>query len=82
MRCMRGAVRVDDGTDIRILPGIAQWDADRPDVMRGEETQLLGVLDPGFSGLVCIPGTALAWVQAHGVRRLVGQVVTKNENNT
>src|SRR5215210_6167504 len=32
-----GAVRVDAGTDIRILPGIAQARADRPDVMRGEE---------------------------------------------
>jgi 2-dehydro-3-deoxygalactonokinase len=57
-----GAVRVDAGTDIRILPGIAQRRADRPDVMRGEETQLLGMLDPGFTGLVCIPGTHSKWV--------------------
>src|SRR6476660_7181677 len=57
-----GAVRVDDGADIRILPGIAQAGADRPDVMRGEETQLLGMLDPGFTGLVCIPGTHSKWV--------------------
>src|SRR4029077_3937050 len=51
-----GAVHVDAGqdfgaNDIRILPGIAQARADRPDVMRGEETQLLGTLDPGFTGL-------------------------------
>jgi hypothetical protein len=25
--------------------------------MRGEETQLLGVTEPDFTGLVCIPGT-------------------------
>ena len=58
-----GAVRVDAGADIRILPGIAQARADRPDVMRGEETQLLGVLDPGFAGLVCIPGTHSKWIR-------------------
>ena len=58
-----GAVRVDAGSDIRILPGIAQARADRPDVMRGEETQLLGMIDPAFSGLVCIPGTHSKWVK-------------------
>jgi 2-dehydro-3-deoxygalactonokinase len=51
------------GSDIRILPGIAQARADRPDVMRGEETQLLGMIDPAFSGLVCIPGTHSKWVK-------------------
>src|SRR5262249_34773842 len=30
--------------DIRILPGIAQRDRQAPDVMRGEETQLIGAL--------------------------------------
>ena len=52
-----GALRIDAPGDIRILPGIAQSWPDRPDVMRGEETQLLGVTEPGFTGLVCIPGT-------------------------
>ncbi|HKU07750.1 MAG TPA: 2-dehydro-3-deoxygalactonokinase, partial [Bradyrhizobium sp.] len=33
-----GAIRLDAGSDIRILPGIAQARGDRPDVMRGEET--------------------------------------------
>jgi 2-dehydro-3-deoxygalactonokinase len=63
-----GAVRVDGGqeigkNDIRILPGIAQARADRPDVMRGEETQLLGMLEPDFTGLVCIPGTHSKWIR-------------------
>lgn len=63
-----GAVHVDGGqeignADIRILPGIAQARADHPDVMRGEETQLLGILAPGFTGLVCIPGTHGKWVR-------------------
>ena len=38
----RGSTR-----DVRILPGIAQRNPDAPDVMRGEETQLLGALGPG-----------------------------------
>jgi 2-dehydro-3-deoxygalactonokinase len=58
-----GAVRIDAATDIRILPGVAQARADRPDVMRGEETQLLGVTESDFTGLVCIPGTHSKWVR-------------------
>ncbi|MEH2531088.1 2-keto-3-deoxy-galactonokinase [Bradyrhizobium sp. AZCC 1614] len=44
--------------DIRILPGIAQRDPKAPDVMRGEETQLLGALgvDAADDALVCMPG--------------------------
>lgn len=58
-----GAIRIDAPGDIRILPGIAQARADRPDVMRGEETQLLGVTEPDFTGLVCIPGTHSKWIR-------------------
>jgi 2-dehydro-3-deoxygalactonokinase len=63
-----GALRVDAPGDIRILPGIAQARADRPDVMRGEETQLLGVTEPDFTGLVCIPGTHSKWVSIEAGR--------------
>ena len=51
--------------DIRILPGIAQRDARAPDVMRGEETQLLGALGLDAAGetLVCMPGTHSKWVR-------------------
>jgi 2-dehydro-3-deoxygalactonokinase len=59
----QGAIRIDTQGDVRILPGLAQASADRPDVMRGEETQLLGVTEPGFTGLVCIPGTHSKWVR-------------------
>jgi 2-dehydro-3-deoxygalactonokinase len=58
-----GAIRIDAPRDIRILPGVAQARSDRPDVMRGEETQLLGVTEPDFTGLVCIPGTHSKWVR-------------------
>src|SRR5262249_45633458 len=58
-----GAVRIAADGDVRILPGITQSNAEHPDVMRGEETQLLGVTEPDFSGLVCIPGTHSKWVR-------------------
>jgi 2-dehydro-3-deoxygalactonokinase len=54
----------------RILPGICERAASQEDVMRGEETQLLGLgtLWPGFSGVVCMPGTHSKWVQLAGRR--------------
>jgi 2-dehydro-3-deoxygalactonokinase len=54
--------------DIRILPGIAQRDAKAPDVMRGEETQLLGALglDAADDAIVCMPGTHSKWVTVQG----------------
>jgi len=54
--------------DIRILPGIAQRDAVAPDVMRGEETQLLGALglDAAGDAIVCMPGTHSKWVTVQG----------------
>ncbi|KJC59929.1 2-dehydro-3-deoxygalactonokinase [Bradyrhizobium sp. LTSPM299] len=63
------AARVpDQARDIRILPGIAQRDAAAPDVMRGEETQLLGALglDAAGEAIVCMPGTHSKWVRVHG----------------
>ncbi len=47
---------------VRLVPGLRQ---DRPaDVMRGEETQIAGVLalEPGFDGVLCLPGTHSKWV--------------------
>lgn len=35
-----------------------------PDVMRGEETQIAGLMlrEPGFDGTICLPGTHTKWV--------------------
>lgn len=64
------AIRVDhDCRDIRILPGVAQRHAAHPDVMRGEETQLLGLArDDGGSGpsTIVMPGTHSKWVRLDG----------------
>lgn len=63
---LKQAARVPGAArDIRILPGIAQRDERAPDVMRGEETQLLGALGLEAAGeaLVCMPGTHSKWVR-------------------
>ena len=66
---LEGAVRVPgEGRDIRILPGLANRDPAHPDVMRGEETQLLGALEALGPGphLACMPGTHSKWVEMEG----------------
>jgi 2-dehydro-3-deoxygalactonokinase len=52
----------DPRLSVRILPGLRQDQP--PDVMRGEETQLAGLLaaEPGFEGVACLPGTHTKWV--------------------
>jgi 2-dehydro-3-deoxygalactonokinase len=52
------------GDDVFIVPGVNVPDPVRPDIMRGEEVQLLGALALGLigDGLVCLPGTHSKWV--------------------
>jgi 2-dehydro-3-deoxygalactonokinase len=54
----------------RILPGVCQKTAGAEDVMRGEETQILGLgaLLPGFAGTAILPGTHSKWVAVNGRR--------------
>lgn len=56
---------------VRILPGLSQ--VDPADVMRGEETQVAGLLarEPGFDGIACLPGTHTKWAHVSG-----GEVVS------
>ncbi len=55
---------------VRILPGVCLRDPGAEDVMRGEETQLLGLsaMLPGFSGLVVMPGTHSKWALLDGTQ--------------
>jgi 2-dehydro-3-deoxygalactonokinase len=49
-----------------IVPGLSCSDsAGVPDVMRGEETQILGC---GVEGTLCLPGTHSKWVEVEGGR--------------
>jgi 2-dehydro-3-deoxygalactonokinase len=53
----------DARLDVHLLPGLKQ--AGPADVMRGEETQIAGVLaaEPGFDGVICLPGTHTKWAR-------------------
>lgn len=60
--------KVDQAT--WIVPGVSCVDdSGVPDVMRGEETQILGVLDELVEeSLVCLPGTHSKWVRVRDGR--------------
>lgn len=51
-----------DSLSVRVISGLSQ--AVPPDVMRGEETQIAGFLqlNPGWDGVLCMPGTHTKWV--------------------
>ena len=59
-----------DHAEVRIVPGLSDRDPDGvPEVMRGEETQLAGVLDAApDGGLVCLPGSHAKWARVAGGR--------------
>ncbi|SFU76126.1 2-dehydro-3-deoxygalactonokinase [Halomonas korlensis] len=57
-----------DRLRVRLLPGLCQHEDDSGrafDVMRGEETQLAGLVAeaPAFTGTVCLPGTHAKWAR-------------------
>lgn len=52
-----------------IVPGVALRDGPRPDVMRGEEVQILGAIAAGLApatALFCQPGTHNKWIATEG----------------
>src|SRR6476660_4401847 len=62
-----------DWAQVKLVPGLSAADeAGVAEVMRGEETQVFGVLDAmGGSGLACLPGTHAKWVRVEN-GRIVG----------
>lgn len=60
----------DSELDVRVVPGLAKRSGERLDVLRGEETQLIGIaagLSAGRSR-ICLPGTHSKWVTVHDRR--------------
>jgi 2-dehydro-3-deoxygalactonokinase len=62
-----------DWAQVKLVPGLSATDeAGVAEVMRGEETQVFGVLRMmGGSGLACLPGTHSKWVRV-AADRIVG----------
>ncbi|MEM8824805.1 MAG: 2-dehydro-3-deoxygalactonokinase [Pseudomonadota bacterium] len=61
----RGLTQVqthDPRLDVHLVPGVRQT-APHADVMRGEETQIAGILSEieDFDGVACLPGTHTKW---------------------
>jgi 2-dehydro-3-deoxygalactonokinase len=59
-----------EGAAVRLVPGLCDEDeSGTPEVMRGEETQLAGVMpELGDDALVCLPGSHSKWVRVRGGR--------------
>jgi 2-dehydro-3-deoxygalactonokinase len=55
---------IDPRVKMMVLGGVKQTNP-APDVMRGEETQIAGILfeQPMFEGVLCLPGTHTKWVR-------------------
>ena len=63
---VHSVIKLDvDGLNVRIVPGLIGSDSTGvPDVMRGEETEILGCSsDVGDSAHFCLPGTHTKWVR-------------------
>ncbi len=53
------------GAAVKLVPGLCDDDGGTPEVMRGEETQIIGA---AADGLVCLPGSHSKWVRVEGGR--------------
>ena len=67
------------GRPVLIAGGVMQQTP--PDVMRGEETQIAGVLaaQPDFDGIICLPGTHTKWVRISAAEIVNFQTVMTGE---
>src|SRR6185295_17891128 len=58
-----------NGRAVAIVPGLVVRDRSRDgDVLRGEETQIVGLLarEPTFDGVCVLPGTHSKWARVSG----------------
>jgi 2-dehydro-3-deoxygalactonokinase len=58
-----------DGAEVLLVPGLSDVDAEgTPEVMRGEETQIIGALAGVADAIACLPGSHSKWAQISGGR--------------
>jgi len=61
--------RSSDGVELHFVPGVTTDHESGPDVMRGEETQVIGASALGLSdGLFVLPGTHSKWIRVSASR--------------
>lgn len=76
------AVRWVEPGRIGIVPGVSFRDDTRADVMRGEETQILGGVADGSlpaDGVICHPGTHNKWIRLEDSRIVAFRTVMTGE---
>ena len=87
----KAVVKVNlDGMEALLIPGVATTDSyGVPEVMRGEETQAMGMLDAcGGAGIICVPGTHSKWINiadnaiASFITCMTGDVFSALRNGT
>ena len=78
-----------DGATVLLLPGLSDTGADGvPEVMRGEEAQVMGELDHIGAGVACLPGSHSKWVRLSAGRiagfttHLTGEAFTALRQHT
>jgi len=55
--------KISNGIDVRFVSGASSYNDGAPDVMRGEETQIIGAVESGVTDAVfVVPGTHSKWV--------------------
>jgi 2-dehydro-3-deoxygalactonokinase len=59
-----------DGAEVRLVPGLTSEESGVPEVMRGEETQIIGALAEFAEegGIACMPGSHSKWVRVEAGR--------------
>jgi len=78
------------GARVKLIPGLSDTDAAGiPEVMRGEETQLIGTLPAiGRDGIACLPGSHSKWARVEAGRiagyttHLTGEAYAALRGNT
>jgi len=63
-----GLVQAPFGRPAHIVPGVAYAAGDAREVMRGEETLLMGLVAPASPVAVCLPGTHAKWADLNDGR--------------
>ncbi len=68
---VKGVIQLEvEGLDVRIVPGLIGKDSNGlPDVLRGEETEVLGCKSESAGNVqYCLPGTHTKWLRMEGGR--------------
>jgi 2-dehydro-3-deoxygalactonokinase len=79
LHCAMKSITTASGHTLRVVPGIASNALDEVDVMRGEETQIIGA--PLRDGVIVLPGTHSKWARIEDGRITAFETYVTGEMN-